>query len=335
MTINIVVKCPEGLVLAADSLTTITDNSNNIVSSVPYVSKLFPLGDSNTRDEAFPVGVMINGLNSVGGIRLEDIIEEFHEEYSKVHSSDEFSVADMSRDLAKHIQKHIDTTLGEQMTITLELILAGFSKTKKSNRKKQRTGNKYGEIYSYFWEDSRKWKSRPVSNVDGEFLTYYGGQPTALDRFRYGIDDWVIYRMLKRKNWLYEQVRYYIYNQLKAKSIDVPQILNVDAPKNMSQYNIFQLFSSGQQGDKMGETIRNIKQNMEDRLQTMEGLFSLQTAVNYCIFLMSCAYAHSAFSFVIPVVGSEMRIASVTRHEGFKFRRIWQIEAPSPPFSSR
>ena len=72
---------------------------------------------------------------------------------------------------------------------------------------------------------------------------------------------------------------------------------------------------------------------MDERFGTMERLFSLQTAVNYCVFLMSCAYAHSAFTFVIPVVGSEMRVASITRSEGFKFRRVWEIEAPGPPFS--
>jgi hypothetical protein len=333
VTINIAVKCPEGIVLGSDSLTTITDDSDSIVSAIPYVSKLFSLGDSPIRDKAFPVGVMINGLNSIGGIRVEDIIEEFQEIYSNKHTSDEFSVANMAQDLGKYVQNYIDTTLGKSRKVVLELILAGFSKTKKSNRKKQRNGYKYGEIYSLFWEDSRTSRFRLVSNIDGEFLTYYGGQPTALDRFRYGIDEWIIYRMLDRKDYLYEDVRDYIYEELRKKSIDVPEILKVKVPNNMSKFNIFQLFSSGEQGKTIGETIRNIKENMDDRFRTMEGWFSLQTAVNYCIFLLGCAYAHNAFTFVLPVVGSEMRVASITRSEGFKFRRIWQIEAPGPPFS--
>lgn len=333
MTINIAVKCPEGIVLGSDSLTTILDDSGNIISSVPYVSKLFSLGDSTIRDSAFPIGVMINGTNSIGGERVEDIIEEFHEIYSNKHSSDEFSVANMAQDLASHIQDCIDTNLGKHSKVNLEVILAGFSKTKKSNRKKQRNGYKYGEIYSYFWDDTGRSRLRLVSNIDGEFVTFYGGQPSAIDRIRYGIDDWIIYTMLNNKDSLYEQVRRYIYNQLKRKSIDVPEILKVKTPGNMSEYNIFQLFSSGEQGKTIGETIRNIKENMDDKLQTMEGWFSLQTAVNYCMFLMSCAYAHSAFTFVNPVVGSEMRVASITRTEGFRFRRIWQIETPGPPFS--
>jgi len=330
VTINIAVKCPEGIVLGADSLTTITDDSNSILSSIPYVSKLFSLGDSPVRNKAFPVGVMINGLNSVGGIRVEDIIEEFQEMYSSKHSSDQFSVANMARELAKYVQRYTN-----RRKIDLELVLAGFSTTKKSNPKKQKNGYKYGEIYSYFWEDSRTPRLRPVSNKDTEFLTYYGGQPTAIDRFRYGIDEWVIHKMLERKDDLYEDVRDYIYNQLNKKDINVPEILEVKAPTNMSEYNIFQLFSSCEPKKTIGETIKDIKEKMDDRFETMEGLFSLQTAVNYCIFLLSCAYAHSAFTFVVPVVGSEMRVATITRTEGFKFRRIWQIEAPSPPFSMK
>lgn len=161
---------------------------------------------------------------------------------------------------------------------------------------------------------------------------WHGGQPTAIDRFKFGIDDWVIYRMLEQKNWLYQQVRYYIYNKLK-KTKDVPEILEIEPPKNISQYNIFQLFSDGQPGRTSGKTIKNIKEGMTDlRLMTMESQFSLQTAVNYCSFLLSCAYALSAFTFVTPVVGSEMRVGSITRNEGFRFRRVWEIQTPGPPF---
>jgi hypothetical protein len=333
VTINIAVKCAEGIVLGADSLNTIIDDRGNIISSIPYVSKLFSLGDSPDKDKAFPVGAMINGANTVGGIRVEDILEEFQEIYSKKNSSDEFSVSKMGDELVAHLQDYIDTNLEKPSEITLELILAGFSKTKQGDRSKRREGYKYGEIYSYFWDNSNTPRVRDVSKKDGEFLTYYGGQPSALDRIRFGIDDWTIYSMLKNKNYLFDQVKKYIYNQLKDKSKFAEEILQVEPPKNMTEYNVFTLLSSGRPGKTVGETIKSIKENMEYRMQTMEGWFSLQTAVDYCMFLMSCAYAQSAFTFVIPVVGSEMRIASITRSEGFKFRRIWEIETPGPPFS--
>jgi hypothetical protein len=43
--------------------------------------------------------------------------------------------------------------------------------------------------------------------------------------------------------------------------------------KNMSEYNVFKLFSSGLQGKTIGETLRNIQENMDDRFQTMERLY--------------------------------------------------------------
>ena len=99
MTINVAVKCPEGIVLGCDSLTTITDDSGNIITSIPYTSKLFSLGDSKKPGKDFAVAVMTNGFNSIGGTRVEDIIEEYQETYSKKYSAEEYCVADMSERL--------------------------------------------------------------------------------------------------------------------------------------------------------------------------------------------------------------------------------------------
>jgi hypothetical protein len=343
VTINVAVKCSEGIVLGCDSLTTIIDNSGNIVTSIPYTSKLFSLGDSKKLGKDFAVAVMTNGFSSIGGARVEDIIEEYQEMYAKRHSAEEYCVADLSESLINHVQRYISSSLKQERKINLEIIIAGFSKGKIrtiTNRKKNNivneqnisNKNRYGEIYSYIWEDGPNSRKRILPDRDREFFTLYGGQPRAIDRFIYSIDDWVLFRMLEQKDWLYEQIRLYIYNQLK-RTKDIPEILDLNPPKNISQFNIFQLFSDGRPGKTPGETIRNIKEGMKDlKLSTMESQFSLQTAVNYCSFLLSCAYALSAFTFVTPVVGSEMRVGSITRNEGFKFRRVWEIQTPGPPF---
>ena len=343
MTINVAVKCPDGIVLGSDSLTTITDKYGSIVTAIPYTSKLFSLGDSKKPGKDFAAAVMTNGFSSIGGTRVEDIIEEYQEIYAKRHSAEEYCMDDMSERLINHVQRYINGSLKQEKQTSLEIIIAGFSKGKVqtiTNRKKKNKPireinnsfkNRYGEIYSYIWEDNHNFRKRILPNGDQEFFTLYGGQPMAIDRFRFGIDDWVLFRMLKRKDWLYEQIRTYIYNKLKMTK-DIPEILEVDPPKNISQYNIFKLFSDGRAGKTAGETIRNIKDRMKDKLQTMEGQFSLQTAINYCSFLLSCAYSLSAFTFVTPVVGSEMRVGSITRNEGFKFRRVWEIQTPGPPF---
>lgn len=343
MTINVAVKCPEGIVLGCDSLTTIIDDSGNIITAIPYTSKLFSLGDSKKPGKEFSVAVMTNGFNSIGGTRIEDIIEEYQEIYAEKYSAEEYCVVDIGERLINHVQRYINSSLKRERKINLEIIIAGFSKHKirtTTNRKKYKpmnvnnssNKNRYGEIYSYIWEDKPNSRKRILPNGDQEFFTLYGGQPTGIDRFRYGVDDWVLLRMLKQKNWLYEDIRYHIYNKLK-RTKDIPEILEIDPPKNISQYNIFKLFSDGRPGKTAGETIRNIKEGMKDlKLNTMESQFSLQIAVNYCNFLLSCAYALSAFTFVTPVVGSEMRVGSITRNEGFKFRRVWEIQTPGPPF---
>lgn len=341
MTINVAVKCPEGIVLGCDSLTTITDNSGNIINAIPYTSKLFSLGNSREPEKDFAVAVMTNGFNSIGGTRVEDIVEEYQEIYAKKHSAEEYCVADISERLINHIQYYINSSLKQERNIDLEIIIAGFSKDKiqtRTNSKKNKSlyghnssnKNRYGEIYSYIWENKPNSRKRILPSIDREFFTLYGGQPRALDRFIYGIDDWILDRMLEQKDWLYKQIRGYIYNELK-RTKDIPEILKVNPPKSISQYNIFQLFSNGRPGKTPGETIKNIKEGMKGlKLNVMESQFSLQTAINYCCFLMSCAYALSAFTFITPVVGSEMRVGSITRNEGFKFRRVWEIQTPGP-----
>jgi hypothetical protein len=344
VTINVAVKCPEGIVLGCDSLTTITDDDGNIITSIPYTSKLFSLGNSQKPGKDFAVAVMTNGFHSIGGTRVEDIIDEYQEIYAKKSSAEEYCMADISEGLINHVQRYIDGSLKRERKINLEIIIAGFSKGKIQtirNRKKNKpvnannnsNKNRYGEIYSYIWEDKPKSRMREtLPTKDLEFFTLYGGQPTAIDRFRFGIDDWVLFRMLEHKDWLYEDIRRYIYNKLK-RTKNIPEILEVEPPRNISQYNIFKLFSKGRPGKTPGETIRNIKQGMEDlKLHTMESQFSLQTAVNYCSFLLGCAYALSAFTFVTPIVGSEMRVGSITRNEGFKFRKVWEVQTPGPPF---
>ena len=137
MTINIAVKCPEGIVLGADSLTTITDNTGTIVSSVPFTSKLFSFSDSPKNEKNFAIGVMINGINSIGGVRVEDIIEEFEEIYRNKFSIDEYDVANMAKGLNDHIQYYIDSTLRKEkikiLTIFTKKIIIQILKKRNNN----------------------------------------------------------------------------------------------------------------------------------------------------------------------------------------------------------
>jgi hypothetical protein len=74
MTINVVIKCPDGIVMGADSLVTIQHESGDITSMVPFFAKLFEI-------KKYSAAAMINGRGSIGGRTLEDIIAEFSESY--------------------------------------------------------------------------------------------------------------------------------------------------------------------------------------------------------------------------------------------------------------
>jgi hypothetical protein len=127
--------------------------------------------------------------------------------------------------------------------------------------------------------------------------------------------------MLNRRELLFNKVRDYIFEELRKKGVTMSTDTNIPVP-DLTKFDIFSLLSEYKLAGSSGQTIKNIKEGIPEKLETMERFFSLQTAVNYCSFLMSCAYAENSFTFIIPSVGSEMRVESITRAEGFRFRII-------------
>jgi hypothetical protein len=54
MTINVAIKCPEGIVMGADSLVTISTDDGAVASIIPYYSKLFKIGEETIQRKAMP-----------------------------------------------------------------------------------------------------------------------------------------------------------------------------------------------------------------------------------------------------------------------------------------
>jgi hypothetical protein len=325
MTINVAIKCPEGVVMGADSLVTIATDTGSVASTIPYYSKLFKIESPGDPKKGYAAGAMLNGFGEVGERTVEDILEEFGENYPNMQQQDNYSLQQLATDLGKEIQKIIDIDLKGKNPM-LEIIIGGFSRGEKAG------GRRNGEIYSLFWS-YLPCRLRIIYGKDTEFGTYYGGQPKIIDRFQYGMDDNMILRMMHRRENLFNQARDYILNELRKNGVAIPDSMTtISVPKQLKEFDIYSLISDYAIGKTPGENVKNIKEGSMGKLETMEKFLSLQAAVNYCTFLMSCSYAENAFTYVIPTVGSEMRIASVTRDEGFKFRKIWEIQTPSSPF---
>jgi hypothetical protein len=309
MTINVAIKCPDGIVLGSDGLETLSGGGPT-VSLIPYTTKLFPIGE-------YSAGVMVNGAGIIGGRGVQVIISDFAEAYNA--SEGDYSLGELARALREFVQGEIRHRAAGQNPL-LELIVCGYSRGSSAEDRR------YGELYSLKWENAPG-VVRSKYDRDEEFGTHYGGQPQALDRFQYGLDDWMIAGMLERREALFNQVQSYILAHLKGKGHRIPAGHRAPFP-DLGTFNVLSLVSNFDFGETPGETVRNVKEGALQRFFTMERFFSLQVAVDYCSFLMSCAYAVNNFTYVLPGVGSEAQVASVTREGGFEVLRSWTPQVP-------
>lgn len=322
MTINVAVKCPDGIIMGADGLVTIPGlEEGSVGSMVPYFTKLFEI-------KGFSAAAMINGTGSIGGRTIEDIVAEFGET-PEGQDSQNYSLKELAEKLGEKIQSVVNAY---GRPITLEVIVGGYSKGQKAE------GKRYGEIHNLMWrkrmdEGSKpnRFYSKPIYPADRSFGTHYGGQTKVLERFKYGIDEYILDEMWLRRDRLFNQVLRYILERLRKEEVNIPQNIQIDVPQRLGDFDVYGLFSDYERSGTGEEKIKKVKEGMKGRLKTMEGYFSLQTAVNYCLFLMWCAYAENAFTLIVPGVGSEMRIASITR-KGFELIKKWEIQSPGPPF---
>ncbi len=309
MTINVAVKCPDGIVLGADGLVTISA-AGPAISLVPYYAKLFPVG-------AYAAGAMLNGAGSIAGREIQTIVADFSKLYEA--PEDDYSLAGLAHSLRDYVQQEIRNRAAGQNPL-LEIIVAGYSRGAAAE------GRRYGELYSLKWNRAPG-EVRSKYDRDEEFGTHYGGQPQALDRFQYGLDDWLIAGMLERREALFNQTQDYILGHLRSRGHKIPGGHRAPLP-DLQSFNVLSLVSDFDFGATTGETIRNVKEGAAERFYTMDRFFSLQVAVDYCAFLMSCAYAVNNFTYMIPGVGSEARVASVTQDEGFELIKTWTPQVP-------
>lgn len=309
MTINVAIKCPDGVVLGADGLVTISAGGPPL-SLVPYYAKLFPVGE-------YAAGAMLNGTGSIGGRDIQTIVSDFAQAYDA--PEEDYSLGSLAQTLRDYMQDEIRRRAAGQNPL-LEVIVCGYSRGASTE------GRRYGELYSLKWENAPG-VVRAKYTRDEEFGTHYGGQPQALDRFQYGLDDWMIAGMLERREALFDQVQDYIFEHLKRRGHSVSSRDRAPFP-DIKTFNVLSTLSDFEFGSTPGETVRNAKEGALQRFYTMERFFSLQVAVDYCVFLMSCAYAVNNFTYMIPGVGSEASVATVTRDEGFELLKSWTTQVP-------
>ena len=313
MTINVAIKSSEGIVMGSDSLLTISTNGQR-TAMVPYHYKLFPMGK-------FPAGIMLNGSGSIGQRTIADLISEYVSK--STIDLENFRLEDLAQEILDFINEKIIEYYGiyHNFPSNMELIIGGFSKGTYASEVRS------GQIFSLRWEGSQKGSKKSIYQNDEEFGYHYGGQPQALDRFLYGIDDQILKEIYDNSQTIFDKAKKEVLNQINQLVDDEIQDLDIDEIKCPDQF-ILDIYDTISNYDKQNpstiqELFDNVKLGMNQKFQVMNRFLSLQMSIGFCEFLMLCAYAVNNYTYRYPSVGSQMTIATITRSDGFNFVRKW------------
>lgn len=310
MTINVAVKCPEGIVLGADSLVTLMGSDGRAMGFVPLTRKLFALGK-------LPAGVLMNGDIATGsGATVEEIITEFAEQKCDP-AGPSFDLERVVRDL----RDFMAAQAGPGPRRDVQLIVGGYSRGK--------TGVRYGEIYTITWDEFSDGAVDSPYVTDTAFGYVVGGQANAIHRFLAGFDPATASMMIDAWPKLYDAVRDYVLGEVERRGQAVPAAardIPMPPPSVLLPWSPFSAFTPNpaQNYDNPVALIREIVGASRSGYRPPFAYFSLPVAVNFTWHLMLMAYAESNYLPRLPAVGSNLVLATVTRAGGFQ--RVWSRE---------
>ncbi len=208
MTINVAVKCPDGVVLGTDSLVSVmaSDPAPGVGTVAPRAfatnyRKLFQIG-------RLPVGVLLNGQTAIRGQTVEDIIAEFALSTGATREDITFDL----REVTDQLLEFINGKLGNRGRAALQLIVGGYSRGT--------GGFRYGEIYAITWPEGKVEDPYPG---DAEFGAYWGGQVEPIYRFISGFDRVTDLDMVAHWKNVYERIRDYVLEEVERSGVAVPE----------------------------------------------------------------------------------------------------------------
>lgn len=190
MSVVMVVKVSEGLVLAADSAATLGGRiegpqgiQEGILKTYYNARKLLQIGD-------FPIGVLMWGQAQVGLRTIESLVREWEhknhwqskEEYKKHHNDESFKVKACAERLREHLAKvHAEEfgELPEQQRPSLGILVAGYS-----------AGEFFPEIWRFVLpSDDAVQDQRPDRDGKPDFGASWFGLVDPIVRLHWGRDD--------------------------------------------------------------------------------------------------------------------------------------------------
>jgi hypothetical protein len=318
MTINIAVKCPEGIVLGADSLLTVRVGVATAPSAqVPGAKKLFQMGNA-------PAGVLLNGATAIKGQTIEDIIAEF----SETLGGDTATNFDLEV-VANELKDFVTGKFKGNEESRLQLIVGGYSRAK--------AGLRYGELYTIDWPGGAV--DNPYSG-DAGFGVVIGGQFDPVYRWLFGFDRTTANNLLTPArgdtpdgswNEQYALTRDYIFQKVEEAGGMVPQeVRDLPIPPwtvvppwyVLSTYDLARDMNEKGSNIDYDDMLTSVLKKSRFRYEPIFGFFSLAMAVDFTWHMLLLAYVESNFLLKIPVVGSQLGIGIITRDTGF--RQVWK-----------
>ena len=304
MTINIAVKCPQGIALGTDSLVTLLTKDGLATAFSPFYRKLFRLG-------SLPVGIMLNGDIATGrGHTFEDVISEFAE------TSAAAGAYDLS-ELTLKLRDFIATRLDPNVRPGLQLIVAGYSVGKPSVR--------YGEVYTIDWDTDSDGEISSEFATDQGLGVAIGGQRAPVDRFLRGADSTLAGLLIDGWEGTYNRTRDYVLAEVTRAGGRVPAALKDLPPPSPTDVPPWGWLSDFQidpaKVPPYDRLLHNVAQAARGRAEPFWQFLSLPMAVNFVWHMLLLACADSTYFPRLPTVGSGLTIATVTRHGGFE--EVW------------
>ncbi|WP_426301873.1 hypothetical protein [Arthrobacter sp. R-11] len=266
MTIALLIKVHDGVVLAADSATTLTapqpDGSTAIVNIYNNANKVFNL------HKKLPIGAMTWGLGNIGPASIstlsKDLRTKFHGANADSWALDPkaYDIEDVASKVAKFfhddrfvpLHQHVD----EEHKPELGYLVGGYSSDS-------------GDPRVFVISTTGPNAGNPVELLAGDTGAFWWGQPEAITRILTGV------------------------------SLDTAAALS----------------NLGVPGPQAQQTAVAIQQQVQTQL--VVPAMPIQDAIDLAEFLVHATIQYVRFSPGGATVGGPIEIATITKHEGFKW----------------
>ena len=337
MTLNIVLHCRDGIVLACDSLASqiqtvlipesgeplIDPDTGNpmlnpytnkpivdakslksretIVNIFGNVNKLFQIRD-------YPVGVVISGLGQIGDELFDDLFDEFSHSMPEEKQNTNYTIENIAKKLHEFLKDKYTKAFPSLEKDSpgggppLFLMIAGYSKDKRK-----------GEIYDLSFPKN---ELRRLNDPKKPYVLSVGGQSDAIERFLTGMNQHYIDLIVSQ-----------ISSQWHDAVIKIHRETIRDTIASLEKNRIKITNKAKEAIPKLKKLKIPIQIKLPDLYYHIElENMSLQDSVDFVMFLTTITYGRQRFVSGIPTVGGKVNIATITRKDGFMLHTPQEIK---------